>query len=121
MGISDVTRDGVLQALAEYDDVGGEVFLARYGFKPARTYRLVHDGRRYDSKAIVGVAHRHVNGHALTSGDFSGGAATVVPVLEKLGFVVEGPSSAELGIAGSTFTARLLVSPAFGSAESRRH
>lgn len=52
MGISDVTRDGVLQALAEYDDVGGEVFLARYGFKPARTYRLVHDGRRYDSKAL---------------------------------------------------------------------
>ncbi|MCU1617166.1 MAG: hypothetical protein JWO98_4706 [Frankiales bacterium] len=120
MGIADVTRDNVLQTLAEYDDLGGEVFLANYGFKPARSYLLLHDGRRYDSKAIVGVAHRHVNGRALGSGDFSGGAATVVPVLTRLGFRVEGPQTGE-GLAGSAFMARLLVSPAFGSAESRQH
>ncbi|MFD5031422.1 hypothetical protein ACFWM0_13550 [Streptomyces sp. NPDC058405] len=120
MGIADVTRDDVLRTLAEYDDLGGEAFLAKYRFKPARSYVLLHDGRRYDSKAIVGVAHRHVNGQALGSGDFSGGAATVVPVLTRLGFHVE-VSPAGDGPTDPGLTARLLVSPAFGSAESRRH
>ncbi|MCL7380099.1 hypothetical protein [Streptomyces sp. 35G-GA-8] len=120
MGIDDVTRDHVLQTLAEYDDLSREVFLSTYGFKPARSYLILHDGRRYDSKAIVGVAHRHVNGHALGPGDFSGGAATVVPVLTRLGFHVEGPR-AEKASADSSFATRLLISPAFGSAESRRH
>ncbi|MFC8829565.1 hypothetical protein ACFT9I_29970 [Streptomyces sp. NPDC057137] len=120
MGIDNVTRDHVLQTLAEYDGLGREVFLAKYGFKPARSYLIHHDGRRYDSKAVVGVAHRHVNGHALGSGDFSGGAATVVPVLTRLGFRVEGPRAGK-DSADSGFATRLLVSPAFGSAESRRH
>ncbi|MFD6336444.1 hypothetical protein [Streptomyces sp. NPDC060131] len=120
MGISDVTRDAVLQTLAEYDDRGGEVFLAECGFKPARSYLILHDGRRYDSKAIIGVAHRHVNGHVLKSGDFSGGAATIVPVLTRLGFHVEGPRTGKAP-ADSSLVTRLLVSPAFGSAESRRH
>ncbi|MFE3740237.1 hypothetical protein [Streptomyces sp. NPDC059134] len=120
MGIADVTRDAVLRTLAEYDDRGGEAFLATYGFKPARSYFLLHGGRRYDSKAVVGVAHRHVDGAALSSGDFSGGAATVVPVLTRLGFEVEKPSAAAAP-ADSTVVTRLLVSPSFGSAESRRH
>lgn len=110
----------MLQTLAEYDDLSGEVFLAKYGFKPARSYLILHDGRRYDSKAVVGVAHRHVNGKALGSSDFSGGAATVVPVLARLGFRIEGPRAGK-GPADSSFATRLLVSPAFGSAESRRH
>ncbi|MFF7649851.1 hypothetical protein ACFZCY_08320 [Streptomyces sp. NPDC007983] len=119
MGIGDVTRDAVLKTLEEYDDLGGEVFLAHYGYQRARSYLIVHNGRHYDSKAIVGVAHRHVTGRALGSGDFSGGAATVVPALTGLGFHVEGPRAVEgtppsLGV-------RLLVSPAFGKAESRRH
>ncbi|MFI0819826.1 hypothetical protein ACH4TX_28455 [Streptomyces sp. NPDC021098] len=119
MGIGDITRDGVLKTLEEYDDLGGEAFLARYGYQRARSYLLVHNGRRYDSKAIVGVAHRHVSGRALGSGEFSGGAATVVPVLTGLGFHVEGPQANEA--AHPSPGARLLVSPAFGKAESRRH
>ncbi|MEU0954902.1 hypothetical protein ABZ353_21575 [Streptomyces niveus] len=120
MGIVDVARDHVLKTIAEYDDLGGEVFLAKYGFKPARSYLILHDGRRYDSKAVVGVAHRHVNGRAMGSGEFSGGAATVVPVLTRLGFHVEGPPAGK-GPTDLGFETRLLVSPAFGSAESRRH
>ncbi|MFE9683246.1 hypothetical protein [Streptomyces sp. NPDC006285] len=119
MGIDNVTRDHVLQTLAEYDDLGRQVFLAKYGFKAARSYLILHDGRRYDSKAIVGVAHRHVNGHALGASDFSGGAATVVPVLARLGFRVEGDRPG--GTAESSFETRLLVSPAYGRAESRQH
>ena len=47
----------VLKALAEYDQLGKDAFLARYGYGPSRTYFLIHDGKRYDSKAIAGVAH----------------------------------------------------------------
>lgn len=110
----------MLQALAECDDLGRQVFLDNYGFKPARDYLILHEGRRYDSKAIVGVAHRHVDGRALRAGDFSGGAETVVPVLTRLGFRVEGGQAGK-GPADSSFATRLLVSPAYGRAESRRH
>lgn len=110
----------MLRTLAEHDGLGRQVFLAKYGFKPARSYLVLHDGRRYDSKAIVGVAHRHVNGRALGSGDFSGGAATVVRVLTRLGFHVEETRDRKAP-ADSGLVTRLLVSPAFGSAESRRH
>ncbi|WP_328914395.1 MULTISPECIES: hypothetical protein [unclassified Streptomyces] len=120
MGIADVTRDTVLQTLAEYDDLGREVFLAKYGFKPARSYFILHNGRRYDSKAIVGAAHRHANGEALRSADFSGGASTVVPVLTRLGFRVEGLTKGEEPT-NSGSLARLLISPSFGSPESRQH
>jgi 5-methylcytosine-specific restriction enzyme A len=42
-------------------------------------YVLVHDGKSYDSKAIVGAAHGHLPGEApLLARQFSGGEATVV-------------------------------------------
>lgn len=70
--------------------MGRPAFLAEYGFSEARRYFLVWRGQLYDSKAIVGVAHRHefpAEG-ALTAADFSGGEATVKRKLEELGFEV---------------------------------
>jgi hypothetical protein len=43
-------------ALDGFDRLGREAFLRRYGFRPSRTYFLERDGKRYDSKAIVGAA-----------------------------------------------------------------
>jgi 5-methylcytosine-specific restriction protein B len=76
--------------MQEYDALGQDVFLKKYGYAPAHGYRLVHDGKSYDSKAIVGVAFKYqFPGRApLERGDFSGGEATVVPLLERLGFEV---------------------------------
>ena len=90
MGISDVTAEAVERALAEFDDLGRKVFLHRYGFGRARHYFLVHDGRDYDSKAVVGVAHRYSGSdpRPLRPQEFSGGSATVVRHLESLGFKV---------------------------------
>ena len=50
-------RQSVLQAMEEFDRLGREEFLRKYGFGPAREYVLVHEGKQYDSKAIVGAAH----------------------------------------------------------------
>jgi hypothetical protein len=91
MAMGEIQRSAILSAIAEFDVLGREEFLKRYGFGKARNYFLVHDGKYYDSKAIVGVAHRYQFPQAgiLTSDDFSGGDATVKTHLEKLGFKVE--------------------------------
>lgn len=49
-------RNAVLKAIAEYDRLGRDEFLAKHGYGPARKYVLIHKGRHYDSKAIAGVA-----------------------------------------------------------------
>ncbi|MES3008846.1 MAG: HNH endonuclease [Pseudomonadota bacterium] len=78
----------VLAAVAECDELGRETFLSRYGFGKARTFFLRHEGKTYDSKAILGVAFKHQFGKALTATDFSGGQKTVVLKLAELGFHV---------------------------------
>jgi 5-methylcytosine-specific restriction enzyme A len=88
VGYTDVTADDVRTTLKEFDALGGTAFLKKYGYGSATRYYLLHEGRRYDSKAILGVAHRVSNGRALTYDEFSGGEKTAVAHLRKLGFVV---------------------------------
>lgn len=57
VALSEITRDAALRAIGEYDRLGQDGFLERYGFDRACQYLLVYGGKRYDSKAIVGVAH----------------------------------------------------------------
>lgn len=97
---SAVTADHIHLALEEYDALGGEAFRDRYGFGPSREYVLLHDGRSYDSKAILGVALRHATGSPATSEDFNGGRNGAVKVLADLGFEVTEPTgidASELG------------------------
>jgi len=91
MSLSDLTsRDAVLAALREFDQRGRDEFLSSSGFAPSRGYFLEHQGVRYDSKAIAGVAHgiQHPHLGPLRASSFSGGEATVKKVLEGLGFTV---------------------------------
>ena len=88
MTLADLSRESVLRAIGEFNRLGRTAFLEKYGFGPARSYVVVHDGHQYDSKAIAGAAHGYATGVALTAADFSGGAATVQPALEALGFRV---------------------------------
>ncbi len=89
MALSDLTRREILLAAEEYDRLGRDAFLDTYGFAPARSYLLLLNGRTYDSKAIVGVAHGYLSGQRpLEANNFSGGAATVGRLLRGLGFEV---------------------------------
>ena len=83
-----VTRSDVLHAIQEYDRLGPEAFFSAHGFAPTTTYELVWDERRYPPKAILGTAYELATGQRLASGDFEGGKAGAVKVLEKLGFTV---------------------------------
>jgi len=88
MSLADITQDAVLKAIAEYDELGQDIFLDTYGFKHARSYALLHEGREYDSKAIFEVAHNYTHGDPLPASKFSGGAAIVAMELQNLGFAV---------------------------------
>ena len=80
------SRQAVLDAIAECDQLGREAFLEKYGFKHSRLYLLKHNENFYDSKAIAGVAVGKQFGTSLKAKEFSGGMQTVVPALRTLGF-----------------------------------
>ncbi|WP_328725692.1 HNH endonuclease [Streptomyces sp. NBC_00259] len=88
-----ITRESVLKAIAEHDDLGREAFLSTYHFGKARSYVLVHEGREYDSKAIAGVAHKWDQERALAPNEFSGGKDHAAAWLKRLGFQVRAVSN----------------------------
>jgi hypothetical protein len=79
-----LTRECVLQALADLDS-GIE-----HPFGPPTGYELIHEGRRYAPKAVVGLACRSLLGRVLLPDEFSGGEAPGQAnyVLRELGFTV---------------------------------
>lgn len=92
--LNDLTSPEAVQAsLDEFLRLGQTEFLRKHGFGKASGY-LVRDPRTglwADSKAIAGVAlaYQWPGEPALKATRFSGGAATVVAKLERLGFVVQ--------------------------------
>lgn len=90
---SSVTKQHILQALAEYDSRGGDDFLETYGFEPTPGYRLSHEGRDYDVRAVLGVAHRFATGRMATPEDFHGGLDDAVAILRRRGFQVTEPAA----------------------------
>ena len=80
--LNDLTRRGVESAVAEFDRIGREAFLAKYEFDKAWGYFL-GAAYGYDFPAVG----------ALRPADFSGGNATVARVLGQLGYQVERPTS----------------------------
>ena len=94
VALPELSRREILQAVAEYDQLGRDGFLEKYNFGAARSYLLVIDGKAYDSKAIVGVAHGFLPGQKrLAAREFSGGEATVGRLLRRLGFQVTSAAS----------------------------
>src|ERR1022692_3090392 len=83
-------RQAVLDAMSEYDRLGRDVFLQKYGFGSAREYFLEHQGRLYDSKAITAVAYglEYPEEGPLKPNDFTGGKQTVEVALRRLQFSV---------------------------------
>ena len=87
MPIEDVTRDGVVEAMAEHDLLGEEEFLHSYGFRQARNHFVLFNGKAYSSKAVLGVGHKYSGAGwlPLRWDEFYGGAPTVNR-LRALGF-----------------------------------
>lgn len=106
-GLSELTdANSVRSAILEYDRIGRDAFLKKYGFRPARSYYLLEGGKRYDSKAIAGAAYGYQfpDRGPLAGKDFIGGDATVRPKLVSLGFKVV----SENGSQPEPYSSRLL-------------
>jgi len=80
-----LTQEHVLRTLADLD-AGID-----HPFGQPTGYELVHQGKRYAPKAVVGLACRYSIGRILQPEEFSGGEAPGQAnfVLRKLGFTVE--------------------------------
>ena len=83
-------RAAVEWAMAEFDRLGRDAFLYQYGYGEAKEYFLVAEDRRYDSKAIFGVAYQQQHGVAVAHDDIHGGKNAAAGRLAELGFDVEG-------------------------------
>ena len=92
-----LTRECILQALA---DLAAGI---EHPFGPPTGYELVHEGKRYPPKAVIGLVCRSLLGQILLAEEFSGGEAPRQAhfVLRELGFMVvrkvTDPSSEETG------------------------
>lgn len=99
MPVGELTSpEAVELALAEFDELGRDAFLAKYGFGRAKRWYVERDGRLYDSKAIVGVAigYQHPQRGPMSYNEFSGGEGSVKARLEALGFtLVDRPDGEE--------------------------
>jgi len=78
-----ITQKNLLQAIKDFErDV-------EHRFGPSSTYDVLHVGKRYPPKAIVGLAARHILGSPLQPEDFEGGIGTkCFGVLTENGFTI---------------------------------
>lgn len=61
MSVEDIDdRRYIIEAIKEFDRLGRGPFLEQYRYGPSRNIFLLYDGREYDAKAIVGVAHNYI-------------------------------------------------------------
>ncbi|NLF73760.1 MAG: hypothetical protein GX575_32395 [Candidatus Anammoximicrobium sp.] len=56
-------RNSVLDAIKECQELGRERFLSKYGFRKARSIFLIHEGERYDPRAVLAVAAMRERGN----------------------------------------------------------
>lgn len=83
-------RSSVEWAMAEFDHVGRDAFLQRYGYGETKEYFFVTEKGRYDSKAIFGAAYQRQHGVAVAHDEISGGRSGDAGRLAELGFDIEG-------------------------------
>lgn len=96
MSLRELSRDSVNRAMREFDRLGRDAFLEKYGFGKARDYLLTENGSDYDSKAIAGVAHGYLPGRSPLKPEDFGGGKPVIRALSRLGFTVRGPDNDDL-------------------------
>ena len=84
-----LTRETILRAMKEFDQLGRDAFLRKYGRRGSDSYWIKHRGNHYDLKAIWGAAHVHAGMQQphrnLGTGQNS---IQVKAQLERLGFTV---------------------------------
>lgn len=91
MAARDIQRADVEAAIKVRDDPGQQELVRSLRFGPATKYRLVHEGRFYNSKEIAGIAHGIATDVFWNRDDLSGGvdSGQGAEILRRLGFFVD--------------------------------
>ena len=88
--VEGLTREAVLRAIGEFDELGREGFLKHYGYNRSHHLWIVHEERRYDMKAVWAAAQVEPGTPLpVPIPKPSNSRHVVKPQLEKLGFAVE--------------------------------
>ena len=113
-----LTREHVLRTISDLD-AGAE-----HSFGTPTGYEMIHNGRRYAPKAVIGLACRYSIGRTLLPEEFSGGEGPGQAnfVLRQLGFsvvkIVKAEEGSQVGKDWSATEVRLVVSDYFDMLES---
>ena len=84
-------HSAVEAAMAEFDSLGRDLFLLKYGF-PEKAEAIVHHGvSRYDARPLFAAAYGHQHGEPLTNRQVGAGMTGASGRLAQLGFVVVSP------------------------------
>ncbi|MEL7975047.1 hypothetical protein AAG589_04225 [Isoptericola sp. F-RaC21] len=89
-----MTRQHILRAIEEHDDRGTDAFIGVYGFTRNPGHTFVHEDRAYDSKAVLGVAHKFATGSPARPEDLVDAKCDDAAILRKHGFDVIAPAAA---------------------------
>ncbi|MFE6615207.1 YDG/SRA domain-containing protein [Amycolatopsis sp. NPDC057786] len=103
MGLKDISREAVLAAIAEHDDVGAERFRYLHGVTRASRYVVMHEGADYDAKALVVSAHRSAVGAELSVADFGAAEEKLIACVGRLGFEFRNVETHRLAVGGEGF------------------
>ena len=112
--VDGLTRESVLSALAEFDRLGREEFLGRYGPRPSRSRWIQHDGRQYDMKPVWRAAFGHMDGPGPLARDdpkYFLSSDLVQKHLEALGFEIGGDINVDQDAPDGQQLNRILYGP----------
>lgn len=90
--MNNLTHEAMLKAIKEFDELTRDRFLEKYKYGRAIEWFIRHEGRRYDAKAIAGVAHKYLGpgGRILEANEFkTGRGSKALEKLKELGFQIE--------------------------------
>lgn len=90
-----VSRDHVVTAIEEYDELGGDALLAAHDSARPRDHTLTFRGRLYDAKVVAGLAYMRATRAAASPDDLFRGRHSAAVVLRDLGFDVSVPAPPE--------------------------
>lgn len=94
----------MLDAIDEYEDLGAEEFLSRYGAGLVKSMTIEYVGRQFAALPTLSVAHRFLHGSLLTATDLAEPIAA--QRLEALGFRVNGAPASTRARAGGASAGR---------------
>ena len=112
--VDGLTREAVLSALADFDQLGREEFLGRYGQRPSRSRWIQHDGRQYDMKPVWRAAFGHMDATGALARDdpkYFLSSDLVQKHLEALGFEIGGDINVDQDAPDGQQLNRILYGP----------